>query len=175
MARTINRDDPIRLYLGKAQAARLRKIGYEERLLELRSRAERMSAGLSPVPHSGPYASLEAIWARLADEVDRYEAVIAEAVEEMKEIDDFIDSLHISYVEQEILRLRYCNGLSYEQIQRLIRKAGYWYSMAYLWELHGNALEAARQEYQLRKDVEEGKEELRRSLGLDKEEGNEND
>ena len=157
-------------FLNSAQRARVRKMSYEQRLAELRAQAERLTKALSPTPGSNrTSASQDAVWAALADETTRYVEELRKCGDTIAEVDKFIDGLRVPLAHREVMRLRHCNGLRWKQIQTLIRKAGYWYSEKYLWEIHRKAIDEAVIEWEAREGVRLGREDLMKNLKEEKE------
>lgn len=172
---TTTRDEIVE-FLNSAKRARLRRVSFENRLAEVRSQAERLTKVLSPTPGStSPDKGQEAVWAALADETLRYVEEVRVCGEIIAEVDDFIDHLTIPSLQREVLRLRHCNGLKWKQIQTIMRKAGYWYTEKYLWELHRHALDNAEECWNAEESVRKGREDLMARFRTEKKEGTEDD
>ena len=135
-------DDPVRLFLASATAARLEADRHARRVAALDSRCARVTASLHAGPGGGQ-ADAEALWAALCDaRTEAAQAVRAE-MDRYRAVENFIARLQ-DPTHRSILALRYLEGLNWIQVQHRLAEHGSVYSERHVTRLHGQALQAAR-------------------------------
>lgn len=138
--------DPVREYLSSVGEARLEVQRCKQKLRRLEAQATTTTAHLSAMPRGGG-ADRNALLATLADVAKEYEDKLIRAEHVQQEVEEFISGIN-STTSRCILRLRYADGLEWDQVMRELRKANKYYSLRQVYRLHGVALTEARELYE---------------------------
>ena len=121
----------------RVEAARLQR--QHHRLMD---QATRVTTRLTKEPKGGG-GDREKLLAALADADGEALRKQTEALERMREIEEFIDELPTKEC-RIILRLRYIELLKWKKVKWALQKSGIYYEEAQIYRLHGQALREAR-------------------------------
>ena len=141
--------DDCRLWLESYRELRVEADRLWRRHIRLANQATRTTTQLSPVPGGGG-GDRGQILAMLADSDREAVAKHAEALECMKDIEDFIERLP-TRESRIILRLRYVELLRWPQVKRALERSHVFYEERQIYRLHGIALREARELWNERK------------------------
>lgn len=152
-----NYKDPVRRFLSSVVEARVEADRLTYRLQMLEAQATKITSVVTGMPR-GSGGDRENLLAALADMRDRCGEAIVEAERQVERVTNFIDRLE-NPVSRIVLKLRYCDCLPWDserphqksRTERTVlsemRKAGLYYEISNLYELHGKALNEARKLY----------------------------
>ena len=142
MAYRMSNLDPVREFLNSVRYARIEYNRLSERIKALESRCMSITASLNSAPGGGN-ADAEELWAALADESAKLYPQLRQAREVEREVDRFIDTLP-DPAHRLVLKLRYIDVLSWEDVIQRMTQGGLFYSARQVYRIHGEALEVAR-------------------------------
>ena len=127
--------DRLKHYLRGAWYWQKKKDFLSEKILMLRSKAEKITTTFSDTPSFGGFDDhRQAVIAEMVDTEKKYETAMKECADRLQEIEFFIGLLH-DYQEKLVLQYRY---LYYENWQDIAMRLNY--SEPMLYKLHGRAL-----------------------------------
>lgn len=151
-----NNNDPVRRFLSSVAEARVEVDRQTHRLQQLEAEATRVTSSLTGMPRG--HGDRETLLASLADMRVQCGAAIVEAEHQVERVTEFINRLE-NPVSRIVLKLRYCDCLAWDsdrphqkvKTERTVlsemQKAGLRYEISNLYELHGKALNEARELY----------------------------
>lgn len=134
--------DEVLEFLESAKAYHAKAARLARKVVQLTTQVEHITPSYSGMPSSGG-KDCSAAWAALAELRADYLYQMVSAERREKEVADFIESLPTPEY-QEILRLRYCEGLRWPMVVERMGSDGYYYSDRHVFALHGHALNEAR-------------------------------
>lgn len=152
-----NYKDPVRRFLSSVVEARAEADRQTYRLQMLEAQATRITSSLTGMPRGG--GDRENLLVALADMRDQSAEAIVEAERQVERVTAFINKLE-NPVSRIVLKLRYCDCLPWDSerphqkthtertVLSEIHKAGLYYEISNLYELHGKALQEARKLYE---------------------------
>jgi len=111
----------------------------------LEARALNVTSQLTGMPRGGN-SDRDAVLASLADTTGEYYRRLAEAEQHELEVLQFIDGIP-EPMYRIILRLRYVDCRRWPSVLRELQKTGNDIEQAWMFRLHGRALNAAREKY----------------------------
>ena len=135
--------DDVRVFLEGAKDIHLKTADLRERVRNLDSAAQRVTANLNGMPRGGG-ADREQLLSALADARGRLILDIAEEEERKIEIGDFIDRVPTSAAGRAVLRRRYLHYESWKAVRKWLCAHQMSYSADGVYYLHREALTAAR-------------------------------
>ena len=135
--------DDVRVFLEGAKDIHLKTADLKERVRNLDSAAQRVTANLNGMPRGGN-ADREQLLSALADARGRLVLDIAEEEERKIEIGDFIDRVPTSAAGRAVLRRRYLHYESWKAVRKWLCAHQMSYSSDGVYYLHREALTAAR-------------------------------
>jgi len=135
--------DDVRLFLEGAKDIHLKTADLKERVRNLDSAAQRVTANLNGMPRGGG-ADREQLLSALADARDRLVLDIAEEEQRKIEIGDFIDRVPTSAAGRAVLRRRYLHYESWKSVRKWLAAHQMSYSAQSVYRIHGEAISAAR-------------------------------
>ena len=140
--------DPCRAFLDSYREAKfeVRRLG--EKLQQLTARVTKMTATLSDEPKGGG-ADRNQLLAAFADATASVQKKYCAAIKRQQDVENFIDSVG-GDLNRIILRLRYVELMRWPDIQKKMEEANLYYTDRHLFRLHGEALNAARREWERR-------------------------
>ncbi len=149
--------DEMRVFMESARDIHLKCADIRERAQSLEASVHRITARLDGMPVSGG-ADRNALLAALADAHGRLLQDLADEEQRKTEIAAFIDRIQTSAAGRAILRRRYLHYETWKGVRRWMAAHGMSYSAQSVYRLHGEALRAARiqwdREHERRKDHE---------------------
>jgi len=135
--------DDVRVFLEGAKDIHLKTADLRERVRNLDSAAQRVTANLNGMPRGGG-ADREQLLSALADARDRLVLDIAEEEQRKIEIGDFIDRVPTSAAGRAVLRRRYLHYESWKSVRKWLAAHQMSYSAQSVYRIHGEAISAAR-------------------------------
>lgn len=130
-------------YLSQMWELRKTARRLEEKIQMMEAQATRVTASLTGMPRGTGSGDGVTVLDALLDVKDLYAQALARTYEKQKELEDFIDAMpHYLPKEKMVLRLRYLDLLSWEQIMLELD-----YSARRVHQLHRIGLDAARELY----------------------------
>ena len=127
--------DRLKHYLKSAWYWKNKRDYYSEKILRLRSQAEKITTTFSDVPTFGSFADhRQAVIAEMVDTQKKYETAVQECKKKLAEIRLLINSLE-DYQESLVLEMRY---LCFENWQDIALKLNY--EERQIYRIHGRAL-----------------------------------
>ena len=142
--------DQVKDYLRSVGEAKLDAQRCKEKLRRLESQATRVTSQLSDMPKGGG-AGRNSLLAALGDIYKEYAEKLVRSEQTLSEVEEFINELP-TVTSRVILKLRYCDGLDWNKVNRRLRAAGYYYEERQIFNLHGLALREARELYEEKHD-----------------------
>lgn len=138
--------DEVRGFLESARETQLKYAEHAARVLELDSKARRVTASASLAPGGG--GDKERLLATLADERERMRLLAAEELVRLREIEEFIDRVPGRDIHRIILRRRYLHYESWNGVTRYLKANGLYYEKRQIYRLHGEAIGHAREQWE---------------------------
>lgn len=130
-------------YLSQMWELRKTARRLEDKIQMMEAQATRVTASLTGMPRGGGSADGVTVVDALLDVKEDYARALVRTVAKQKELEAFIDAMpHYLPKEKMVLRLRYIDLLSWEQIMIELD-----YSMRRVHQLHRVGLDAARELY----------------------------
>jgi len=135
--------DHVREFLESAKDAHAKAARLSRKVKRLEAQVERITPAYTGMPRGGG-GDVAAAWTALAQLRSDYlrEKVEAERLE--KAVADFISTLRVAE-HREVLYLRYCEQLRWQDIPKRMKGDGFYYSDRQIYRIHGRALNEARE------------------------------
>ena len=137
--------DPVRVYLDSVLEARVESNRLRRKLELLEARALNITSQLTGMPRAGS-SDRDAVLAALADAARDYYQKLAAAERKELEVVEFIDSLP-TMESRMILKLKYVDRKKWKQVLSSLTAAGLGMSERRMFQLHGAALNEAREQF----------------------------
>ena len=137
--------DPVREYLNSVLESRMEIKRIRRKLDLLEARALNVTSQLTGMPRGGS-SDRDAVLAALADATADYYRRLAEAEQHELEVLNFIDSIP-DQMQRVILKLRYVDRKRWPSVLSYLQKEGVDIQDRRMFQLHGEALKAARELY----------------------------
>lgn len=139
-----SRRDPVREFLESVQNTRFEQNRCHRKVMELDAQCQSITAQLSGMPGGGSGDKhKDGPWAALADLRVLYLRRCEEAQKQEKLVEEFISSLKDPN-HRAVLMLRYVDLLQWPQVEQELARCGIVYSDRQIYRIHGEALQAAR-------------------------------
>jgi DNA-directed RNA polymerase specialized sigma subunit len=141
---TRRRHDPVTDLLRSTLRLRRQTRLLYERCLRLTASAEATTPHYSPVSGTaGGEQRKDSLWIAVAEAEAELTATQKEYWDKEEKVHRLLQRMQ-SLPQRAILQYRYCDGLSWPEVQERLESIGIYYSERHMFNLHGDALQEAR-------------------------------